>query len=300
MTIPHSRVQTNVDLAPLTTYKVGGPARWYAEPDGLEDLRSMLEVTPPGVSVTVLGRGSNVVVADNGIDGLVLRLGRGFSGIEIGPDGDIAAGAAASLPILARAAATAGRSGLEFYVGIPGSVGGAVYMNAGGHGSDTAAVLGSAMIFDVVTREVTNRSVDELGLAYRHSDLTSNEIVLQASFHTGEIDPADAEQVLRDITRWRKTHQPGGTLNAGSVFKNPPGESAGALIDGLGLKGVGVGPVSVSEVHANFMVATKDATASDIFLFVERVRNVVRERTGIELEPEIRFLGDFPEPGASA
>lgn len=299
MTIPHNSVSTGVDLASLTTYKVGGPARWYAEPDGLEDLRSILEVTPDGVSVTVLGRGSNVVIADGGIDGLVIRLGRGFSGIDIGPDGDVAAGAAASLPILARTAAAAGRSGLEFYVGIPGSVGGAVHMNAGGHGSDTAAVLGSAMVFDVATREVTTRSVDQLGLRYRHSDLTSDEIVLQASFHTGEISPADAEQVLRDITRWRKAHQPGGTLNAGSVFKNPPGESAGAIIDGLGLKGVGIGPVSVSEVHANFMVATKDASAWDIFLFVERIRNVVRERAGINLEPEIRFLGDFTKPGAT-
>jgi len=300
MTIPHTSVRTDVDLGPLTTYKVGGPARWFAEPDGLEDLRSILEVTPDGVAVTILGRGSNVVIADGGIEGLVIRLGRGFSGIDVGPDGDVAAGAAASLPIVARSAAAAGRSGLEFYVGIPGSVGGAVHMNAGGHGSDTAAVLGSAMVFDVVAREVTNRSVDQLGLRYRHSDLTDSEIVLQASFHTGEIDPGDAEQVLRDITRWRKEHQPGGTLNAGSVFKNPPNESAGAIIDGLGLKGVGIGPVSVSEVHANFMVATKDATASDIFLFVERIRTVVRERAGIDLEPEIRFLGDFTKPGVTS
>ena len=299
MTIPHSSVRTHVDLAPLTTYKVGGPARWYAEPDGLEDLRSILEVTPRGVAVTILGRGSNVVISDSGIDGLVIRLGRGFAGIDIGPDGNVAAGAAASLPILARSAAAAGRSGLEFFVGIPGSVGGAVRMNAGGHGSDTATVLQSAMVFDVVSREVTDRGVDQLGLRYRHSDLTEDEIVLQASFTTGEIDPADAEQVLRDITRWRKEHQPGGTLNAGSVFKNPPGESAGAIIDGLGLKGVGIGPVSVSDVHANFMVATKDASASDIFLFVERIRTVVRERTGIDLEPEIRFLGDFTKPGVA-
>ena len=299
MTIPHSSVRTHVDLAPLTTYKVGGPARWYAEPDGLEDLRSILEVTPRGVAVTILGRGSNVVISDSGIDGLVIRLGRGFAGIDIGPDGNVAAGAAASLPILARSAAAAGRSGLEFFVGIPGSVGGAVRMNAGGHGSDTATVLQSAMVFDIVSREVTDRGVDQLGLRYRHSDLTEDEIVLQASFTTGEIDPADAEQVLRDITRWRKEHQPGGTLNAGSVFKNPPGESAGAIIDGLGLKGVGIGPVSVSDVHANFMVATKDASASDIFLFVERIRTVVRERTGIDLEPEIRFLGDFAKPGVA-
>ena len=299
MTIPHTAVRAMVDLGPLTTYKVGGPARWYAEPDGLEDLRSILEVTPDGVPVTILGRGSNVVIADAGIDGLVIRLGRGFAGIDISPDGDVIAGAAAPLPVLARTAAAAGRSGLEFYVGIPGSVGGAVRMNAGGHGSDTAAVLSSAVVFDVRSREVTDRSVDQLGLRYRHSDLTDDDIVLQASYHTGEIDTADAEQVLRDITRWRKEHQPGGTLNAGSVFKNPPGDSAGAIIDSLGLKGVGIGPVSVSDVHANWMVATKEATAWDIFLFVQRIRAVVKERSGIDLEPEIRFLGDFTEPGAA-
>jgi len=292
--IEHADVRRSVPLAPMTTYKVGGPARWFAEPEDLEALRSILEVTPSDIDVLVLGRGSNVVIADDGVDGLVLRLGRGFNAFEVLPDGDVVAGAATSLPVLARGAAAAGRSGLEFYVGIPGSVGGAVRMNAGGHGSDTASVLLETSILDMRTRSVERRSPADLQLSYRHSNLTDDDIVLQARFETEPCDPTDAEAVLREITRWRKEHQPGGTLNAGSVFKNPAHESAGSIIDRLGLKGERFGPVSVSEVHANFLVATKDATASDIFLFVNHIRSIVAEQTAIHLEPEIRFIG-FPE-----
>ncbi len=297
--IAHHSVRTDVDLAALTTYKVGGPARYYIEPDGLEELRSVLEVTPGGMPVVVLGRGSNVVISDEGVDGLVVRLGKGFASIEIAPDGRVRAGGGAPLPVLARTATAAGRTGLEFYVGIPGSVGGAVMMNAGGHGSDTAAVLVDAVVLSVVTREITVRPVDTLGLRYRHSDLTDDDVVVRATFATEEGDPDVGEQELRDITRWRKEHQPGGTLNAGSVFKNPEHEPAGAIIDRLGLKGTSIGPVSVSDVHANFMVATKDATASDIFRFVHEIRAAVADRTGIELEPEIRFIGAFEDVGVA-
>jgi UDP-N-acetylmuramate dehydrogenase len=295
MTIEHHAVREHVDLGPMTTYKVGGPARWFAEPDGLEDLRSMLEALPSDVPVFVLGRGSNVVISDRGFDGLVIRLGRGFAAIDIRPDGTVVAGAAVALPVLARTAASAGRSGLEFYVGIPGSVGGAVRMNAGGHGSDTAAVLDTALVFDLGRREVERRTAADLDLSYRHSNLTDDDVVLQAGFVTGEIDPQDAEVVLREITRWRKEHQPGGTLNARSVFKTPPEDAAGAIIDRLGLKGTSIGPVAVSDVHANWMVATKDATASDIHTFVSRIQRAVAVETGIELEPEIRFIGSFDD-----
>lgn len=292
--IDHADVRASVPLAPMTTYKVGGPARWFAEPDDLEALRSILEVTPADIEVIVLGRGSNVVIADAGVDGLVLRLGRGFSAFDVLPDGIVVSGAAVALPVLARGVAAAGRSGLEFYVGIPGSVGGAVRMNAGGHGSDTASVLVDASVLDIRSRSVERRNVGELDLSYRHSNLTDTDIVLQARYETESCDPQDAETVLRDITRWRKEHQPGGTLNAGSVFKNPANESAGSIIDRLGLKGERFGPVSVSEVHANFLVATKEASASDIFLFVNRIRSIVAEQTAIDLEPEIRFIGSFP------
>lgn len=293
--IDHRAVRSGVALAPLTTYKVGGEARWFAEPKDLEDLRSILEVVPPDTPTVVLGRGSNVVVSDDGIDGLVLRLGHGFSSLDIRADGTIVAGGGLPLPKLARAAAEAGRSGLGFYVGIPGSVGGAVRMNAGGHGSDTAAVLVSVVVVDMGTGELTTRSSADLDLGYRSSNLADSDIVVQASFTTTDGDQAILMAELREITRWRKEHQPGGTLNAGSVFKNPPNRAAGEIIDSLGLKGYAVGPVRVSEIHANFMVAEPEANATDIWTFVHNIQRTVHERTGIFLKPEVKFLGAFCE-----
>lgn len=168
-------------------------------------------------------------------------------------------------------------------------------MNAGGHGSDTASVLESALILDVGTREVRSQPAAALELGYRHSNLASTDIVVQATFVTTAGDVDELEDELRQITRWRKEHQPGGTFNAGSVFKNPDGSFAGQIIDELGLKGYRVGPVAVSEVHANFMVADDSAKAIDIWTFVHNIAAIVEERTGMRLEPEIRFLGTFPE-----
>lgn len=298
--IDHSAVRSDVPLGPMTTYKVGGPARWFAEPHDLEELRSILELVPDDVPIVVLGRGSNVVVSDDGIDGLVIRLGGAFAAVDVGGDGHVVAGAATPLPKVAREAAAAGLSGLAFYVGIPGSVGGAVRMNAGGHGSDTAAVLEHAVVVDLSTGSLTKRDVQSLDLGYRHSNLTDTEIVVQATFHaTPGGDPEDLEAELREITRWRKEHQPGGTLNAGSVFKNPPGDAAGAIIDRCGMKGTSIGPVQVSTVHANFMVATPDATAADIRAFVDAIQAEVLRLTGVLLEPEIRFLGSIGPVGSN-
>lgn len=296
--IEHTSVRANVALGPLTTYKVGGPARWFAEPRDLEELRSILESVPIGMDIVVLGRGSNVVISDAGIDGLVVRLGGAFSAIDCAAGDRVVAGAGAALPKLARAAAAAGMAGLEFYVGIPGSVGGAVAMNAGGHGSDTAGVLAEAIVVDLASGSLSKRSVQSLELSYRHSNLTASEIVVQGTFVTSPGDPQELEQEIRSITRWRKAHQPGGTLNAGSVFKNPEGDSAGAIIDRCGLKGRTVGPVGVSQVHANFLVAAPDATAANIHAFVFEIQSTVLGLTQVELEPEIRFLGSFAPDGA--
>jgi UDP-N-acetylmuramate dehydrogenase len=279
----------------MTTYKVGGAARWFVEPVDLEDLRSVLLGKPSGIPVVVLGRGSNVVISDAGVDGLVIKLGSQFSAIDVKPDGQIVAGGGTPLPVLARAAASAGRSGLGFYVGIPGSVGGAVRMNAGGHGSDTASVLVSVVVLDATTAELSSRSVDQLGLVYRSSNLVESDIVVQATFRTDTGTVSELESELRGITRWRKENQPGGTLNAGSVFKNPEDVAAGAIIDGLGLKGTSYGPVSVSTVHANFLVAEPQAKAADIHRFVHTIRATVYEETGRLLEPEIRFVGTFDD-----
>jgi len=293
--INHPAVSGDVALAPMTTYKVGGSAQFMAEPADLSELREILGQVPDEMNVTVLGRGSNVVIADSGIEGLVIRLGRGFSDVALDVGGSFVAGASVALPKLARLAAREARTGLGFYVGIPGSVGGAVKMNAGGHGSETAEVLDYAVVLETSSAELRRWSVDDLGLSYRRSNLGSSHVVVQATFFTEPGETADLETELREITRWRKENQPGGTLNAGSVFKNPHGQHAGAIIERAGLKGARFGPIRISEVHANFLVAADDATADDIFRFVRYITSTVADRSGVELEPEIVFLGSFPD-----
>lgn len=286
------RLDEHVPLGPLTTYKFGGPARYVVTVSDEEDLRDAWRIsTTEGLAVVALGRGSNVVVSEKGFDGIVLRPGPGLAHREIGEE--VVAGAAVPLPVLAREAARRGRGGLEFFTGIPGSVGGAVRMNAGCHGSETRDVLVAARVFSAATGLAGDRTADELGLSYRHSDLDDTEFVLEARFATVERDPKECEAEIRDVTRWRREHQPGGTLNAGSVFKNPPGDAAGRLIDSAGLKGLSRGAVRVSERHANFFVAGEGARPTDLHRLVEDVRARVLAATGIELEPEIRFLGEF-------
>ncbi|MDH4307358.1 MAG: UDP-N-acetylmuramate dehydrogenase [Acidimicrobiia bacterium] len=283
-------VRTDVVLGPLTTYKLGGAARYFSEPPDLDTLIGVLgAASDEGVPTAVLGRGSNMVIADAGFDGLVIRLSSGFNEITHRPD-SIQAGAAVSLPVLARSAVAEGRLGLEFYVGIPGSVGGAVRQNAGCHGTETRDVLCTATVVTSAGR-VDNRDGEALELSYRHSNLKDDEVVVAAAFcfEEGAVDAGEAK--MREVIRWRREHQPGGTLNAGSVFKNPPGDSAGRLIDSLGLKGMSVGGASVSTRHANFFVAEGNATAQDIFDLVRLVRTRVRSETGVDLSPEIRFVG---------
>ena len=284
-------VRRDVAVGPLTTYKLGGPASFYAEVQSRDELDQVLEAwRSTDLPLLVLGRGSNLVVADDGIDALVLRLAGTF-GLVMHEADAVWAGAAVRLPQLARAAVGEGRLGLEFYVGIPGSVGGAVRQNAGGHGRETRDVLVTATVLDGRDRGVTSRTGVDLELSYRHSSLSPDEVVIDARFHFEEGDPAEGEARMREITRWRKEYQPGGTLNAGSVFKNPADDSAGRIIDSLGLKGMAVGDVSVSDKHANFFVAGPKATASDLYRLVADVRAIVADRTGVELETEIQFEG---------
>lgn len=288
------RLERGVPLAPLTTYKVGGPARFLVTAtDEVEVVLAGSLADETGLPIVVLGRGSNVVVADRGFPGVVLRLGPGFDERRLEGDTMIA-GAAVPLPLLARETVRFGRGGLEFYTGVPGSVGGAVRMNAGCHGSETADWLETARVVDLGSGgAVSERDPAALGLSYRHSDLTDAEVVVSARYRTVPCDPVEGEARIREVTRWRKQHQPGGTLNAGSVFKNPPGDAAGRIIDALGLKGLRIGGVEVSSRHANFFVAAADATAADLHALVETVRERVASATGIVLEPEMRFLGDF-------
>lgn len=281
-------------LSEFTTYKFGGPARYLAEVADAPALGRIADLlaTSPALDVVVIGRGSNLVVSDRGFDGLAIRLVGDYLRIDV-VDALVVAGGAAPLPRLAREAARAGRGGLEFYVGIPGSVGGAVCMNAGCHGTETADVLVDAEILDLRLGTLQTRSPADLGLRYRHSDLEPGQVVTRARFSTIDRDPDEGERMLREITQWRRDNQPGGTFNAGSVFKNPPGDHAGRIIDDLGLKGLQVGGAAVSERHANFFVAEPGTAAQDIYDLVAEVRRRVKDAVGVDLVPEIVFVGDF-------
>jgi UDP-N-acetylmuramate dehydrogenase len=297
------RVQTDAPLARLTTYRLGGPAAVYVEPAHADDLIALGEAlqdarkTLGSIPVLALGRGSNVVVSDEGWDGVVVRLPPGaFSWIEPLEEGPgCVAGGSTSLPLLANWSARRALTGMEFLIAIPGSVGGAVRMNAGAHGRETADCLLSARVFDLDSLRMDVRPAAALEFSYRHSSLTERQLVLEASFHLEASDAATVRQRIDSYRRHRAATQPSPLQNAGSVFKNPPGDHAGRLIDAAGLKGFRVGGAAVSAVHANFFVAEDGARAQDVYDLVELVRGRVGERFGIELIPEIRFAGRFKQ-----
>jgi UDP-N-acetylmuramate dehydrogenase len=282
----------HAELAPLTTYKLGGSADLLVEAVDVAVLeRSAVALQSEPLPVLILGRGSNLLIADAGFRGVVIRLGASFSAVAVDADGVVTAGAALSLPRLARSAGSAGRGGLEWCVGVPGSVGGAVRQNAGCFGSEVVDVLLDAEVVALGDGERSVRTPIDLDLAYRHSNLRPGDVVTSARFFTTAVDPVDAAAEMRHITRWRRDNQPGGTLNAGSVFKNPGPEAAGAIIDRLGLKGFAVGKVRVSPRHANFIEAESGASASDVHTLIATVQAKVLEEAGISLEPEIQFVG---------
>lgn len=292
-------IREGIRLHRLTTYKLGGPARWFCEPHSIESLRAVVRsAARRGVDILVLGRGSNLVISDRGFDGLVIHLGGEFRNLTMSPrEGYVDAGAAVALPRLARSTARGGHRGLEFYVGIPGSVGGAVTMNAGFFGTETSEVLVSASVLDISSGAVFTREVADLALEYRSSAISGSEVVLGARFGVAPGAPEKAAALMRKAIRWRRLHQPGGTLNAGSVFRNPPGDAAGRIIDSLGMKGLRQGGARVSFRHANFFVASPGTTAQDIYELVHKVRRRVHDETGVLLKPELRFAGAFRSSG---
>jgi UDP-N-acetylmuramate dehydrogenase len=295
------RAQVDAPVGPLTTYRVGGRAALLFEVHTPDDLVLAARAVEAGrLPVLVVGRGSNMLVSDRGFPGLALVMGSGFDHIEIGnpdggnPDSDgvtVRAGGATALPALARRTAAAGLTGLEWAVGVPGSVGGAVRMNAGGHGSDVAATLCRAGVADLTKGgAVGERAVADLDLAYRHSAITPEQVVVWAEFGLGPGDRAAAEAEIREIVRWRREHQPGGA-NAGSVFTNPDGDSAGRLIEAAGLRGHRLGSAYVSPKHANFFQADEGGSADDVAALIGEVQRQVEATTGVRLHPELRMIG---------
>jgi UDP-N-acetylmuramate dehydrogenase len=280
------------ELAPFTTYRLGGPAAVVARPRTVDELVA-LGLAVPADDVLVVGRGSNLLVADDGFDGVVLVLEHleGADRIDI-VDDVVEVGGAAALPVVARRTVAAALTGFEWAVGVPGSVGGAVRMNAGGHGSDMAAVLERVEIVDLRAGRRAWIDARQLGLRFRGSDLADHQVVISAVLRLAAGDRAAGEALLADIVHWRREHQPGGQ-NAGSVFVNPvPGSVAAAqLIDGLGLRGFHIGGAHVSEKHANFIQAGEGCTAADVRAVMEHVRAAVAAATGVVLRSEIRMAG---------
>jgi UDP-N-acetylmuramate dehydrogenase len=285
-------VRRDVPLGPLTTYRVGGSAALFVEASADEDLgRVAAAAAASGAPVLVVGRGSNLLVADAGFPGIAVALGESYAGITL--DGTtVRAGGATALPVLARRTAAAGLRGLEWAVGVPGSVGGAVRMNAGGHGSDVAASLVEVRVVDLASGHDGVVAAADLHLGYRRSALTPTSVVVEAAFalRPGDAEAAGAE--VAEIVRWRREHQPGGQ-NAGSVFTNPEGDSAGRLVEVAGCRGLRLGTAQVSPKHANFIQADAGGSADDVAALVGEVRRRVRAATGVALRPELRMVG-FP------
>jgi UDP-N-acetylmuramate dehydrogenase len=295
--LPDSTTE-DASIAELSTYRVGGPVAVLVRAHDVNALATVADAARRHQPrLLVIGRGSNLLVSDAGFSGLVVVLEGDFETIDAPEQSAQAlrAGGAVPLPVLARRAAAGGLAGLEFYVGIPGSVGGAVRMNAGGHGRETVEVLRRAWVLDLLDADAPptalERDVADLELDYRHSNLRPSEVVTAAEFTVTRDDPAACEARVAEIVRWRREHQPGGQ-NAGSVFRNPPGDSAGRLIDAAGLKGLRVGGAVVSEKHANFFQADAGATARDVLDLVAEVQRRVAKASGVELVPELHVVGD--------
>ncbi len=283
------RVQANAPLAPFTWFRAGGAAEALVRPADAADLATFLGALSHDVPVHVVGACSNLIVRDGGLPGVTIRLARGFSAIKV-EDGGITAGAAALDVTVSEHAAAAGLAGLEFLSGIPGSIGGAVAMNAGAYGGDLAGVLAWA---EVVTRsgDIRRLAAHELAFAYRHAALPSGAVVTRAHLRATRGDPGLIAQRMANIRSARAASQPIRARTGGSTFRNPDGMKAWELIDGAGCRGLVRGGAQVSEKHCNFLINTGLATAADLEGLGEEVRRRVLASTGVRLEWEIKRIG---------
>ncbi|MEO1193478.1 MAG: UDP-N-acetylmuramate dehydrogenase [Pseudomonadota bacterium] len=292
------RLTEGTELSKVTWFQVGGPAEVLFRPADQEDLCLFLQGLPGNVPVTLLGVGSNLLVRDGGIAGVVIRLTRGFA--EITVEGEkVIAGAGALDQSVAKTAAAEGLTGLEFLVGVPGTIGGGVRMNAGAYGREMKDVLLWAEACDRGGRQHRMSAID-LGLGYRRSSLPDDWIVLRAGLQGARGNPAEIAAQLRQIQSQREESQPVRSRTGGSTFKNPPGEKAWMLIDAAGCRGLTRGAAQVSEQHCNFLINRGGATASDLEELGEEVRRRVLETSGIALEWEIKRVGESAPEGWAA
>ncbi|HTQ82803.1 MAG TPA: UDP-N-acetylmuramate dehydrogenase [Pseudolabrys sp.] len=283
------KLLANQPLAEFTWFRVGGPAQVFYLPEDEDDLAYGLRNLPAEVPIYVIGAASNLIVRDGGVPGVVIRLGRGFNEIVVEPEHRLRAGTAMLDVMVARAARDAGIAGLAFYSGIPGTIGGALRMNAGAYGGETKDVLIEARGVD---REgnVRTYSNAEMGFSYRHCGVPDAVVFTQALFQgrAGDVDAITAE--MNEIKKKREASQPR-NRTGGSTFKNPPGMSAWKLVDEAGCRGLRVGDAQVSELHSNFLINLGNATAADIEKLGETVRARVKEHSGVDLEWEIKRVG---------
>ena len=289
------RVRTSLPMAPLTTFRIGGPAALYLEPETDADLVAVsAALAEAHLPVAVLGKGSNVLVSDRGFPGLVLRLGRGFRWAA--RQGDVvSAGGAMPLPALAGVALRHGLTGLEFGVAIPATLGGAVMVNAGAHDGSMSQVISTIEIFRWEAGRSESVEAADAGFSYRRSKLPADAVVTGAHLRLSSGDEHSIRARMDAAREWRRATQPLAEPNCGSVFKNPPDGHAAKLVEEAGMKGAGVGGVQVSEKHANFIVAGPEARADDVRALIERVQGAVEARTGVRLEPEVQLIGAFDD-----
>jgi UDP-N-acetylmuramate dehydrogenase len=284
------RMLPNESLGPLTWFRVGGPAQVLFTPADEDDLAYFLSNLPPEIAVYTVGVGSNLIVRDGGIEGVVIRLSpRGFGEVKIDSD-KVCTGAAALDRRVAEAAAAANIAGLEFFFGIPGSIGGALRMNAGANGGETKDVLVQATGVgrDGAKHTFTNA---DMKFAYRNSGIDASVVFTSALFRGSVSDPDKIRARMTEVQQHRETAQPIREKTGGSTFKNPPGHSAWKLIDAAGCRGLRIGGAQVSEMHCNFLINTGNATAHDIEILGETVRAQVRDHSGVELQWEIKRIG---------
>jgi UDP-N-acetylmuramate dehydrogenase len=285
------KIAVDVPMGALTTYRVGGRAAAVVVGDDPETLSAVAAaVAGTGIPVMTLGRGSNMLVADRGFDGLVVHMAGDYAAINVVDETIVIAGAAAKLPVVARTTVGYGLTGFEWAVGVPGSIGGAVRMNAGGHGADMKDALLDADVVDFAVGERRIVPAEELQLSYRQSALRTDELVVGCRLSLSSGDERKGKAEMAEIVQWRRDKQPGGQ-NAGSVFTNPDGDSAGRLIDIAGGKGLRVGTAVVSDKHANFIQADEGGTAADVLQVMIEVRTLVEYAHGVVLQPETHLVG---------